>query len=98
MLLSGSIMDIFDATDIVRRFWLDRANGISSQEVVLAKCPFCGKTDRIRLIPLDQPKDEPPDQEYQAAIEMLSSPGGTLGICRFCLNVVQVHKQGQERR
>ena len=96
MLLSGSIMDIYDAADIVRRLWLDRADGFSSQEIVLTKCPFCGKTDRIRLIPKDQPKDEPPDQEYQAAIEMLSDAGRVPAICGFCLNVVRVHLQGQK--
>jgi len=54
------------------------------------KCPYCGKSDRIRAL-------ERPDElkngikpeallEYSEIWTNLAPAGGSLGVCKFCLN------------
>ncbi|AFM23589.1 hypothetical protein [Desulfomonile tiedjei] len=88
-------MDETDAADILRGFWLNRVESSSSQELILATCPFCGKGDRIRLLS-DETQEVSVIQEtdYQAAWETLASKDRLPAICGFCLNVVLI-RDGQ---
>jgi len=84
-------MDELDAVEILRRYWLDGAGTITSKEMVLASCPFCGKGDRIRLLPRQSQTGSPfPRDNYQIAWEMLAATERLPAICGFCLNVVTV--------
>lgn len=83
-------MDAYEAAAAVRKFWLDNSDRITSHDVLIAKCPFCGKTDRIRLFPKIQFEGQLADRDYEAAMEVLSKGGCVPAICGFCLNVVQM--------
>lgn len=78
-------MEVFEAAEVLKGFWVEAAERVSSAQVVLATCPFCGKGDRIRLLPR-----EGRAAAYQEAWETLARPGGRPGLCGFCLNVVLV--------
>ncbi len=82
-------MDETDAADILRTYWLSRAENSTSQEIIPATCPFCGKGDRIRLLPDVTPKVSVlQETDYQAAWKILTSKNRLPAMCGFCMNVV----------
>ncbi|MCX5872635.1 MAG: hypothetical protein NTY51_05275 [Deltaproteobacteria bacterium] len=81
-------MDEFDAAEVLRLYWLGQSDTISSQKIILAMCPFCGKGDRIHLLNHEDTNFLASNDNYWAAWEKLSSLERLPGICRFCLNVV----------
>ena len=84
-------MDVFDAAEILRTYWLDRANAPAPQEIVAASCPFCGKGDRIRLLPrLGGDKRLSATSGVTAAWNMLASEDRLPAICGFCQNIVLI--------
>lgn len=59
-------------------------------------CPYCGKTDRIRLL------EAPEDLEGELAEEQLAAyksawegmrPQGPLAICKFCVNLLSLDEE-----
>jgi hypothetical protein len=83
-------MDAFDAAEILKSRWLDNWDTLPSQRIVLATCPFCGKGDRIRLLPDASEIEADPEGEYEAAWKMLAGTQRSPGICGFCLNVLVI--------
>jgi hypothetical protein len=82
-------MDETDAADILRTYWLSRAESATSQEIIPATCPFCGKGDRIRLLPNEnQDASVVEETDYRAAWKILTSKNRLPAICGFCMNVV----------
>ncbi len=81
-------MDEFDAAEVLRLYWLGHSDTITSQQIILATCPFCGKGDRIRLLDQENPTFPVSEDDYSAAWEKLSSSGRLPGICQFCQNLV----------
>lgn len=81
-------MDEFDATEVLRLYWLDRSDTISSQQIISATCPFCGKSDRIHVLNQDDKKFLASDNNYWAAWEKLCSSESSPAFCQFCQNVV----------
>jgi hypothetical protein len=85
------MMDIYDAADILRRYWLEKADAPASHEIAAASCPFCGKGDRIRLLPpllCDACPSSVPD--VTAAWNLLASEDRLPALCGFCQNIVLV--------
>ncbi len=58
------------------------------------KCPYCGKSDRIRS--LENPDElkngiGPDDRRQYSELWMSLSPsGGSLGVCKFCQNPLEL--------
>ena len=55
-------------------------------------CPYCGKSDRIRA--LDKPDDLDRQMDankltvYLSLWDQLTRAGGSLGVCKFCQNLL----------
>lgn len=81
-------MDEVDAAEILRGRWFEYKDSIPSPRIVFALCPFCGKGDRIRLLPDAQEMGGLSDENYSAAWKRLAGTTRSPGICGFCLNVV----------
>lgn len=56
------------------------------------KCPYCGKSDRIRELEEPDELSERIDSEnmaiYFSLWEQLTRANGSLGVCKFCQNLV----------
>ncbi len=87
-------MDEFDAAEVVKRWWLEHRDSILLRSTVLASCPFCGKGDRISLLPPAQETSDVLDETYSVAWGVLANPNRAPGICGFCLNVVLISETG----
>jgi len=87
-------MDEVDAAEILRSRWFECKDSIPSARIVFAMCPFCGKGDRIRLLPDAQEMGGLADENYSAAWKRLAGSTRSPGICGFCLNVVLVSETG----
>ncbi len=85
-------MDEFDAAEVLKLYWLGQSDTISSQQIFLAMCPFCGKGDRIHLLDHKDTNLLASDDNYRAAWEKLSSSERLPGICQFCQNVVIIRE------
>jgi hypothetical protein len=87
-------MDKSEAMAELKRFVLD--HGLPRTEMALLgiKCPYCGKSDRIRQ--LETPQElhrglpEADLQQYTALWKSLAEEDGLLGICKFCLNPLKL--------
>jgi len=90
-------MDEFDAAEIVKRYWLENVESIPSQQIVMVTCPFCGKADRIRILPLDGTLVESQDDAYRASMNLLIKSERTVAICGFCMNIVLLREGRGER-
>jgi hypothetical protein len=88
-------MDKSEAMAELKFFVLD--HGLPKTEMALfgIKCPYCGKSDRIRQ--LEPPQElhgvlpEVDLQQYTLLWQGLAEKGGLLGICKFCLNPLKLH-------
>jgi len=83
-------MDEFDAMEIVRNHWVETSENLPSQQVLMVTCPFCGKSDRVKVIPSSEGTDKKSVGEYREALQLLSEAKKSVAICGFCLNVVLV--------
>jgi hypothetical protein len=50
------------------------------------RCPYCGKSDRIRR--LDPPQE--PDDEYARLWRQAANAEDNLGVCKFCHNLLRL--------
>jgi hypothetical protein len=64
------------------------------------KCPYCGKSDRIRQ--LEDPEElgagiEPEEMKiYSDYWKNLTQAGGSIGVCKFCQNPLKIYlKEGK---
>ncbi len=60
-------------------------------------CPYCGKSDRLRK--LDPPLSLTSLSDTEASVyadlyERLATQETSLGVCKFCLNIVNLAKNG----
>ena len=90
-------MDEFDAAEIVKRYWLENVESIPFQQIVMVTCPFCGKADRIRILPLDGPLVASQDDAYRASMNLFITSERTVAICGFCMNIVLLREGRGER-
>ena len=91
-------MDEFDAAETVKRFWVENVESIPSQQIVMARCPFCGKADRIRILPPEESLPaESRNDAYRASMCLLTRSERTVAICGFCMNIVLL-KEGLGER
>jgi hypothetical protein len=63
------------------------------------RCPYCGKTDRIR--PLESPVElsavihSEDLTTYEGFWNALVDSDGSIGVCKFCQNPLRIGKDGQ---
>jgi len=64
------------------------------------KCPYCGKSDRIRELEPPQALTELLGSHvlsvYQDIWRLLVMPGSTLGVCKFCQNPLRISSSGPQ--
>lgn len=83
-------MEIHDAVEKLKSLIIENDLPRTEMAVFGIKCPYCGKSDRIRT--LEPPEDlvESVDstnlEHYTALWQRLNPLGARLGVCRFCLN------------
>lgn len=87
-------MNTYENMQALRDFVIDRALPKSDMALFGVKCPYCGKSDRIR--PLETPADlsEGLDagalKTYTELWRNLTLSYGSLGVCKFCHNLLEV--------
>ena len=88
-------MDECEAAEIVRSRWFEDKDRVHSEGIVtLGVCPFCGKGDRIGLLPDPAEMGSVSDDNYSAAWERLARTTRSVGFCGFCNNVVLISDTG----
>ena len=95
-------MQVEESVLILKQLIID--NGLPKRDLALfgIKCLYCGKSDRIRQ--LESPdelygKIEPPDYKtYTELWEHLAKSGSSLGICKFCQNILRLYVEMGEAR
>lgn len=95
-LFSGvfSILNNNEAVELLKSFAI--RHGLPQTDMALfdIKCPYCGKSDRIRT--LENPEElkngiDPDDLLQYSEIWMNLAPsGGSLGVCKFCQNPLEL--------
>jgi hypothetical protein len=93
-------MSTHESLQALKAFVIEHGLPKSDMALFGTKCPYCGKTDRIRR--LEDPSDllgriEPHGLEsYRELWKNLSLPEGSLGVCKFCHNLLEiVHGQSE---
>jgi len=87
-------LDIYQTAETLRRFVLDHGLPHTDMALIGLRCPYCGKSDRIRR--LDSPRQMPgnfsTDERdlYSRLFSRLAAGGEDLGVCKFCQNPVRL--------
>jgi len=77
-------------------------NGLPKRDLALfgIKCLYCGKSDRIRQLEspdeLQGEMDLPDYKTYTDLWENLAISGSSLGICKFCQNLLRLYVEEGE--
>lgn len=87
-------MDKLEAMNGLKEFLLE--HGLPKADLALfgIKCPYCGKSDRIRQ--LEAPEElngdlaQPDLERYTRLWHSLVEPDVMLGFCKFCLNPLKL--------
>ena len=91
-------METLDVVQKLQRFIAD--HDLPKTDIALygIKCPYCGKSDRIRE--LEDPNElegviDPEDiKTYSDCCVALSLSMGSLGVCKFCQNPLRISVKG----
>ncbi len=82
------------SAEVIKRLVMDYELPRREKTLFGVMCPYCGKSDRIRVLepPGDLEADLPENNRnvYTAAWADLAGPDGSLGICRFCVNILKL--------
>lgn len=84
-------MDKLEAMSDLKNFVIE--HGLPRTEITLfgIKCPYCGKSDRIRQLETpDDLKGEPDLERYTQLWHFLVGADAALGMCKFCLNPLKL--------
>lgn len=87
-------MDIKQALETLKQFLITHELPKTDVALFGVQCPYCGKSDRIRE--LEPPEDlngiiDPEKiKTYTSLWKMLNHPKKALGVCKFCLNPLEL--------
>ena len=90
-------MKINEAAEKLKTFVL--TNGLPKTDMALfgIKCPYCGKSDRIRELEEPDALSEKIDSEnmaiYFSLWDQLARANGSLAVCKFCQNLLLLQDQ-----
>ena len=85
-------MEINEAVEKLKTLVL--TNGLPKTDMALfgIKCPYCGKSDRIRELEEPDALNEKMDSKQMAIYfslwEQLTRSNGSLAVCKFCQNLL----------
>jgi hypothetical protein len=85
-------LEINEAAEKLKTFVL--TNGLPKTDMALfgIKCPYCGKSDRIRELEEPDALSEKMDSKHMALYfnlwDQLARSNGSLGVCKFCQNLL----------
>jgi len=88
-------MESNEAVQILQQFILD--NGLPKTDMALfgVKCPYCGKSDRIRQLEnpeeLHGKSDLEDIQRYSDLWAYFKQSNVSLGVCKFCHNPLKIY-------
>lgn len=88
-------MESNEAIQILQQFILD--NGLPKTDMALfgVKCPYCGKSDRIRQLEnpeeLHGKSDLEDIQRYSDLWAYFKQSNVSLGVCKFCHNPLKIY-------
>ena len=86
------ILETNEATEVLKTFVL--THGLPKTDMALfgIKCPYCGKSDRIRELEEPDALTRKMDSENMATYfnlwDQLARSNGSLGVCKFCQNLL----------
>jgi len=86
------ILETNEAAEVLKTFVL--THGLPKTDMALfgIKCPYCGKSDRIRQLEDPQALAGKIGSENMALYftlwDQLARGGGPLGVCKFCQNLL----------
>jgi len=95
-------MRLKESVHMLQKLVID--NGLPKTDLALfgVKCLYCGKSDRIRQLESPdelQGKINPPDYKtYTELWEHLAISGSSLGICKFCQNILRLYVEMGEAK
>ena len=87
-------MDRKQALEDLKQFLINHELPKNDLALFDIKCPYCGKTDRIKL--LEPPEDLLPVIDYEnmetyaALWQQFAKATSVLGVCKFCLNPLEL--------
>ena len=90
-------MDTNQAAEKLKTFVL--THGLPKTDMALfgIKCPYCGKSDRIRELEEPDALSKKIDSEnmaiYFSLWDQLARSNGSLGVCKFCQNLLLLQDQ-----
>ncbi|MBR9979958.1 MAG: hypothetical protein KFF50_02920 [Desulfatitalea sp.] len=89
-------MEALEATETLKALIIE--NNLPRTDIALfgIKCPYCGKSDRIRQLERPDDLSDKVDsailQEYAKIWQRLNPSSARLGVCSFCLNPLALNK------
>ncbi len=92
-------METNEAAEKLKTFVL--THGLPKTDMALfgIKCPYCGKSDRIRELEEPDALSEKIDSEnmaiYFSLWNQLARSNGSLGVCKFCQNLLLLQDQAR---
>jgi hypothetical protein len=90
-------MDRNQAVEELKKFILEHDLPATDMALFGVRCPYCGKSDRIRELEAPGRLDSrvPADQtaRYAGLWGTLASAEGRLAVCKFCQNVLGLDDQ-----
>jgi hypothetical protein len=90
-------LEINEAAEKLKSFVL--TNGLPKTDMALfgIKCPYCGKSDRIRELEEPDALSDKMDSKHMAIYfnlwDQLARSNGSLGVCKFCQNLLLLQDQ-----
>ena len=91
------ILETNEAAEVLKTFVL--THGLPQKDMALfgIKCPYCGKSDRIRELEepdaLTQKMDSKNMAIYFNLWDQLARSNGSLGVCKFCQNLLVLQEK-----
>ena len=91
------ILDTNQAAEKLKTFVLTHDLPKTDMALFGIKCPYCGKSDRIRELEEPDALSKKIDSEnmaiYFSLWDQLARSNGSLGVCKFCQNLLLLQDQ-----
>jgi hypothetical protein len=88
------VLDTKQALEKLRQFLITHELPKTDVALFGVQCPYCGKSDRIRELEPPEDLTDIIDPEkiklYTTLWKLLGQPKTVLGVCKFCLNPLEL--------
>ena len=90
-------MEMNQAVENLKTFVLEHSLPRTDMALFGILCPYCGKSDRIRELEEPNALKEKMDAKditiYVELWEQLARSNGSLGVCKFCQNLIRLQEK-----